>query len=77
MSPHPRVGREHILDIVENFFAEHSYKSASFHASDCDVTSVAIYYYFSNRRAFTRKNASLWRLSSSQVCRGLFVSSLK
>ena len=53
MSPHPRVGREHILDIAEKLFTEHGYKSASIRAiaSECGVTNAAIYYHFPNKES--------------------------
>ena len=53
MSPHPRVGREHILDIAEQLFTEYGYKSASIRAiaSECGVTNAAIYYHFPNKEA--------------------------
>ena len=53
MSPHPRVGREHILDIAEKLFTEHGYKSASIRAiaSECGVTNAAIYYHFPDKES--------------------------
>lgn len=53
MSPHPRVGREHILDIAENLFTEHGYKSASIReiARACGVTNAAIYYHFPDKES--------------------------
>jgi len=53
MSPHPRVGRDHILDIAETLFTEHGYKSASVReiAHDCGVTNAAIYYHFPNKES--------------------------
>ena len=53
MSPHPRVGRDHILDKAEELFTEHGYKSASIReiASKCGVTNAAIYYHFPNKES--------------------------
>ena len=53
MSPHPRVGREHILDTAENLFTEHGYKSASIReiARACGVTNAAIYYHFPDKES--------------------------
>ncbi len=53
MSPHPRVGREHILDIAEKLFTEYGYKSASIRsiASECGVTNAAIYYHFPDKES--------------------------
>ena len=53
MSPHPRVGRDHILDIAEKLFTEHGYKSASIRAiaGECGVTNAAIYYHFPNKES--------------------------
>lgn len=53
MSPHPRVGRDHILDIAETLFTEYGYKSASIRdiAHDCGVTNAAIYYHFPNKES--------------------------
>ena len=53
MAPHPRVGRDHILDIAEKLFTEHGYKSASIRAiaSECGVTNAAIYYHFPNKES--------------------------
>ena len=53
MSPHPRVGRDHILDIAEKLFTELGYKSASIRAiaSECGVTNAAIYYHFPNKES--------------------------
>ncbi len=53
MSPHPRVGREHILDIAEKLFTEYGYKSASIRtiANECGVTNAAIYYHFPNKES--------------------------
>ncbi len=53
MTPHPRVGRDHILDIAETLFTEHGYKSASIReiAHDCGVTNAAIYYHFPNKES--------------------------
>jgi len=53
MSPHPRVGRDHILNIAETLFTEHGYKSASIRdiAHDCGVTNAAIYYHFPNKES--------------------------
>ncbi len=53
MSPHPRVGRKHILDIAEKLFTEYGYKSASIRAiaSECGVTNAAIYYHFPNKES--------------------------
>ncbi|MBT3339121.1 MAG: TetR/AcrR family transcriptional regulator [Anaerolineae bacterium] len=53
MSPHPRVGRDHILDTAESLFTEHGYKSASIReiARECGVTNAAIYYHFPNKES--------------------------
>ena len=53
MSPHPRVGRDHILDIAEKLFTEYGYKSASIReiARECGVTNAAIYYHFPNKES--------------------------
>ena len=53
MSPHPRVGRDHILDSAETLFTEHGYKSASIReiAHNCGVTNAAIYYHFPNKES--------------------------
>jgi len=53
MSPHPRVGRDHILDIAEKLFTEHGYKSASIRAiaGECGVTNAAIYYHFPDKES--------------------------
>ena len=53
MSPHPRVGRDHILDKAEELFTEHGYKSASIRdiARECGVTNAAIYYHFPNKES--------------------------
>ncbi len=53
MSPHPRVGRDHILDMAEKLFTEHGYKSASIReiARECGVTNAAIYYHFPNKES--------------------------
>ncbi len=53
MSPHPRVGRDHILDIAEKLFTERGYKSASIRsiASECGVTNAAIYYHFPDKES--------------------------
>jgi AcrR family transcriptional regulator len=53
MSPHPRVGRDHILDIAQNLFTEHGYKSASIReiAKECGMTNAAIYYHFPNKES--------------------------
>ena len=53
MTPHPRVGRDHILDIAETLFTEHGYKSASIReiARECGVTNAAIYYHFPNKES--------------------------
>ncbi len=53
MSPHPRVGRDHILDKAEELFTEHGYKSASIReiARECGLTNAAIYYHFPNKES--------------------------
>ncbi len=53
MSPHPRVGRDHILDIAEKLFTEHGFKSASIReiARECGVTNAAIYYHFPDKES--------------------------
>lgn len=53
MSPHPRVGREHILDAAESLFTERGYKAASIReiARACGVTNAAIYYHFPDKES--------------------------
>lgn len=53
MSPHPRLGREHILDTAESLFTKHGYKSASIReiARACGVTNAAIYYHFPDKES--------------------------